>query len=537
MKQIVLVGGGGHCKVVIDAIRLSGDYQIYGIVDPGISKGEVILGVPVLGNDDILEDIFKKGVNTAFVTVGSTGDSSLRIKLYERLKDIGFILPVIVHPKTVISQNIEIQEGTFIAASVTVNAGTKIGRNTILNTSCSIDHDCVVGDHVHIAPGVILSAGIVIGDRTHVGTGTKVANYIRIGKDCMICMGEVITGNVPDRIKVRTNRKIFIIAEAGVNHNGCLETAKKLVDVAVSAGCDAVKFQSFCSEKLASGRAQKAQYQKSGECDFSQLAMLKKLELGKDAQKELYSYCENKRIMFLSSAFDLDSIELLDEMDLGILKIPSGEINNLPYLRKIGVLNKKIILSTGMSDMEEVKEAIDVLMLVGTLKENITLLHCNTDYPTAYEDVNLTAMLTMRDVLGVKVGYSDHTLGIEVAIAAVAIGADVIEKHFTLDKTMEGPDHRASLDPDELKSMVIAVRNVEKSLGRGIKRPSRSELNNKKVVRKSLVAARDVKKGEIFSENNITVKRPADGINPMRWDEIIGQIASKDFKKDEFIEL
>ena len=330
--------------------------------------------------------------------------------------------------------------------------------------------------------------------------------------------------------------RVFIIAEAGVNHNGKLELAYKLVDAAVKAGAEAVKFQTFKPEKVVSKFAEKAEYQKetTGLAE-SQLDMIKKLNLGYDAFVDLKKYCDKKGIIFLSSPFDLDSIEFLDQLGLNIFKVPSGEITNLPYLQKLGLLNKQVIMSTGMADLKEVKEALEVLISCGTDKEGITILHCNTEYPTPFDDVNLKAMLTIRDELSVRVGYSDHTPGIEVPVAAVALGAEVIEKHFTLDKNMEGPDHRASLEPDELKSMVSAIRNIEKAMGDGIKRPSPSELKNKPIARKSIVAARNIRKGEPFTEENLTVKRPGTGISPMRWDEIIEQKAERDYKADELI--
>ncbi|EDM23164.1 N-acetylneuraminate synthase [Caminibacter mediatlanticus] len=330
--------------------------------------------------------------------------------------------------------------------------------------------------------------------------------------------------------------KTFIIAEAGVNHNGSIELAKKLIDVASEAGADAIKFQTFKAKNLVSKIAKKAKYQvENTGSDESQYEMLKKLELGFDEFKELKTYCDKKGIMFLSTPFDDESIEFLDNLGLKIFKIPSGEITNLPYLRKIGKLRKKVILSTGMADLGEIEDALDVLISVGIKKKNITVLHANTEYPTPIEDVNLKAMKTIECAFGVDVGYSDHTLGIEVPIAAVAMGAKVIEKHFTLSRDLEGPDHKASLEPDELKEMIKSIRNIEKALGNGIKKPSKSEIKNIKIARKSIVAKRDIKKGEVFSEENLTVKRPGNGISPMRWDEIIGQIALKDYNKDDLI--
>ena len=337
---------------------------------------------------------------------------------------------------------------------------------------------------------------------------------------------------------MKNNKKsVFIIAEAGVNHNGSIELAKQLIDVAVDAGVDAVKFQTFKTENLVSKDAQKAKYQKEniGDGDNSQFNMLKKLELDIDTHHELISYCNSKNIMFLSTPFDHDSIELLSELGLDIFKIPSGEITNLPYLRHIGSLNKKVILSTGMADIGEIEDALDVLLNAGTLKENITVLHANTMYPTPMKDVNLKAMVTIGNTFDIDFGYSDHTLGIEVDIAAVAMGASCIEKHFTLDNNMDGPDHKASLEPDELISMVKAIRNIEFALGSSVKKPSPSEIPNIKIVRKSIVAKQDIKSGERLTQDNLAIKRPSTGINPMRWDEIVGTIATKDYKKDELI--
>ena len=330
--------------------------------------------------------------------------------------------------------------------------------------------------------------------------------------------------------------RVFIIAEAGVNHNGSIALAKRMIDAAAESGADAVKFQTFKTENLVSVRAEKAEYQKrSTDAGESQFEMIKKLELDLSAHHELMAHAGAAGITFLSTPFDHDSIEMLDRLGLDTFKIPSGEITNLPYLRHIGRLGKRVILSTGMSDIEEVCAALEILTSSGTAKENVTVLHANTEYPTPIEDVNLRAMLTMRDTLGVAVGYSDHTLGIEVDIAAAALGATVIEKHFTLDRNMEGPDHGASLEPVELKAMVEAVRNIEKALGSFEKRPSPSEYKNMAVARKSIVAATKIRSGELFTEANLAVKRPGTGISPMQWDAVLGQRAAKDYDKDELI--
>jgi N,N'-diacetyllegionaminate synthase len=329
---------------------------------------------------------------------------------------------------------------------------------------------------------------------------------------------------------------VFVIAEVGVNHNGSLALAKKLVDVAVDAGADAVKFQTFKADKLVSKVAQKAEYQKqTTSSDESQYEMIKKLELNEQAHLELIDYCNKKQIMFLSTPFDHDSIDFLNDLGMPIFKIPSGEITNLPYLRHIGRLGKEVIMSTGMADLGEVKDALDVLVQYGVPKAKLTVLHATTEYPCPIEDVNLRAMETMRAAFGVKVGYSDHTQGIEVTIAAVAMGASVIEKHFTLNREMEGPDHKASLEPDELKAMVRGIRRVSQALGDGAKKPSNSEAKNMDIARKSIVASRLIKLGETFSIDNLTIKRPGSGISPMRWDEVIGQVAQKDYQSDDLI--
>jgi len=329
---------------------------------------------------------------------------------------------------------------------------------------------------------------------------------------------------------------VFIIAEAGVNHNGSIELAYKLIDIAFQSGANAIKFQTFKAVNLALKNAEKAEYQKQNNNSHeSQYDMLTKLELDVDDHKNLIDYCNKKGIIFLSSPFDIESINLLNELNLKIFKIPSGEINNLPYLRHIGSLGKEIILSTGMSTLLEIEEALKILIDSGTLKNNITILHANTMYPTPMEDVNLKAMQTIKNKFDIEVGYSDHTLGIEVDIAAVALGATIIEKHFTLDKQLEGPDHKASLNPNELSSMVQAIRNIEKAIGSPVKNPTLSEKSNRDIVRKSIVAKIDIIKGEVFSDKNLTTKRPGVGMSPMEWDSLIGKIATQNYKADDLL--
>lgn len=333
---------------------------------------------------------------------------------------------------------------------------------------------------------------------------------------------------------------VTIIAEAGVNHNGSLEIAKKLVDKAVEAGVDIIKFQTFKAEKLVSKSAKQAEYQKKNigaKSDDSQYNMLKKLELSEQDHQELVDYCNKKGIRFWSTAFDLDSIDYLHTLNLGLWKIPSGEITNYPYIKKIAQYHEPVILSTGMCEMDDISAVMTVLCENGVDRNRITILHCNTEYPTPYEDVNLLAMQQIKEDFQVEVGYSDHTRGIEVPIAAVALGASVIEKHFTLDRNMEGPDHKASLEPDELKTMVSAIRNIEKALGSNKKTVSDSERKNIAIARKSIVAACPIKKGDLLTESNLTVKRPGTGISPMRWEEVIGTKAVKDFNEEDLIEI
>jgi len=333
-------------------------------------------------------------------------------------------------------------------------------------------------------------------------------------------------------------KRTLIIAEAGVNHNGDISIAHKLIDAAVKAGADIVKFQTFKATNLASLSAPKARYQLLlTEEKETQQKMLKNLELKEESYYELIKHCEEVNIEFLTTAFDLESLSIINKFNLRRFKIPSGEITNYPYLKEIGSLGLPIILSTGMSRLDEIKDAINVLAESGHNKDELTILHCTTEYPAPIEEVNLNSMLTILNTFGTDIGYSDHTKGIEVAIAAVALGANVIEKHITLDNKMSGPDHQASLEPDLFKEMVKCIRNIEIALGDGIKKPAKSEIKNLGIVRKSLVAKKYIKKGEVFTEDNLTTKRPGTGINPMQWNKVIGTLSSNDFSPDEVIYL
>ena len=330
--------------------------------------------------------------------------------------------------------------------------------------------------------------------------------------------------------------QVLIIAEAGVNHNGDLKIAKELVKTAAVSGADLVKFQTFTASAVVTKGAQKADYQeKTTIPSESQHEMIRKLELSREMHVELISYCKQCEIGFFSTGFDTQSVNMLVELGQQRFKIPSGEITNLPYLRHIGEMGKPVIMSTGMATLDEVRVAMDILLEAGVAKDDITILHCNTEYPTPMEDVNLRAMLAIQDEFGVKVGYSDHTKGIEIPVAAVALGATVIEKHFTLDRNYPGPDHAASLEPDELKAMISAIRNIERAMGDGIKKPSPSEAKNLPIARRSIVAATTIRKGEYFTEDNLAVKRPGTGISPMEWDRVVGGVADRKYLKDDLI--
>jgi N,N'-diacetyllegionaminate synthase len=331
--------------------------------------------------------------------------------------------------------------------------------------------------------------------------------------------------------------RTLIIAEAGVNHNGDLAVARRLVDAAADAGADLVKFQTFRAERLATATADKADYQKAGSGPpESQLEMLRRLELSEDAHRNLLAYCQSRGIGFFSTGFDTECVDMLVGLGQRLFKIPSGEVTNLPYLRHVGGLGGDVILSTGMATLSDIEAALLVLERSGTPRERVTVLHCTTEYPTAAHDVNLRAMQSMRDAFGVRVGYSDHTQGIEISIAAVALGATVIEKHFTLDRRLPGPDHQASLEPGELASMVRCIRHVEVALGDGVKRPTAGEERNRAVARKSIVASRPIAAGEVFSNDNLTAKRPGSGVSPMRWDEVVGRRATRAYAADDLVD-
>jgi N,N'-diacetyllegionaminate synthase len=526
MESIVLIGFGGHAKSVADCIEKRGLYSIAGYTDEKIC---VACKYPYLGTDDELEAIFDRGVRNAAVCVGYLGKGEVRKKIYCRLKEIGYKLPVIADESAVVSESAVIGEGTFIGKDAVINADAKIGKMAIINTKALVEHECVVGDFAHVAVAAVLCGQAKVGTAAFVGANATLLQCMSVGDGAVVPAGMTVR-------RGKRMKRVCIIAEAGVNHNGDFGLAKKMVDAAHEAGADYIKFQTFVPEKLVSKYAGKAEYQKETTgADESQLQMLKKLALSDDEYAGLNEYCRKVGIGFISTPFDDDSIDLLSGFDMDFWKIPSGEVTNLPYLEKIAATHKPIVLSTGMCSLDEVRAAVEALSRNGAGK--ITLLHCTTQYPAPYEDVNLNVMETLRMEFGVEVGYSDHTKGICVPVAAAAMGACVIEKHFTLDKKLEGPDHKASLEPDELKEMVEAIRCVEKAMGTGEKKVTASEAGNRAVARKSITAAVDIKKGEILTEENITTKRPGTGISPMKWHEVLGTRAVRDFEADEMIEV
>ncbi len=545
-QKIILIGGGGHCKSVIDAIEAGGIYSIKGILDVPRNLGKPLLGYSITGTDEDIENLAAKGY-CFVITMGQIKNSGLRQRTYERLKACNAAMATIIAPTAYISKHASIGEGTVVLHHVTVNAGASIGCNNIINTGSNIEHDVHTGDHCHIATHAVLNGDCHVDNGVFVGSNSVLAQGVTIVADVVIGAGAVIYKNIEEP-GVYAGNPVKKYPDAANNYHSrsrCepqrkLENAFRLVDAASEAGVDYVKFQTFKAEHLVAKSAKKAEYQISntGNATESQLQMLKKLELSHEDHEQLIAYCKQKNIHFFSTAFDLESLEYLAELGLEFVKIPSGEITNLPYLRKAAKLFKKVIVSTGMATMSEIRDAVATFTSEGVAAANITILHCNTEYPTPMKDVNLKAMLHIQQEMGTAIGYSDHTLGIEVPIAAVALGATVIEKHFTLDQDMEGPDHKASLEPEALKAMVEAIRNVEAALsGSGYKEPSASEMKNTHIARKSIVAKTDIKKGERFSEENITTKRPGTGISPMRWDEVIGQVAEQDYNSDDLIVL
>jgi N,N'-diacetyllegionaminate synthase len=437
--------------------------------------------------------------------------------------------------------NTVVRKAIVVIHIALVSSATAIGNNCIMNFKILVEYDGDVEEQKHIAAGATINVGSSLGESSFIEIGSKDHESINLVMLRAIVMGVTVRhDNISNYTVFRRLISMFnrtlIIAEAGVNHNGDLKLAKQLIDVAAQAGADYVKFQTFNAERIVTKTADKAEYQnQSSDSSESQFEMLKRLELSKEMHLELIEHCDLRTIKFLSTGFDIQSVDLLVGLGLNLIKIPSGEITNLPFLRYLGSLGLPVILSSGMSTMKEIDDALLIFEQTGLPRDKIIVLHCTTEYPTPMDEVNLRAMNSIRKKLGVAVGYSDHTLGIEVSVAAVALGASVIEKHFTIDRSLPGPDHKASLEPVELGAMVEAIRNVEVALGSDVKEPTNSEIKNIQVVRKSILAGRKIEIGEILSASNLVVKRPGDGISPMQWDRLVGQIACREYLPDEKI--
>lgn len=540
MMDIVLLGAGGHATSCIDVIESDGRFRIVGLVGTDKDLHQRVCGYEVIATDDDLQALSAE-YRHALVTVGQVKSAESRRRLYAKARAAGFELPVIVSPHAHVSPHARIGEGSIVMYGAMLNADAQVGVNCIINSHALVEHGAQVGDHCHISTCVILNGDVRVGAGSFVGSGTLTRQGVSIGSGCVVGMGSVVRCDLPDGVthwSSDARSGVLVIAEVGVNHNGNLDIARRLIDVAADSGADIVKFQTFKADRLATKDASKADYQvKTTDAAESQHEMLRRLELSPTMHDELIAHAARRGIEFMSTPFDEESVDLLAGKGLRRFKVPSGEITNLPYLRRIAQVAGEVIISTGMATLEEIGAAIAVFEAGGVPRSRITILHCTTDYPAHMQDVNLRAMQTIAIEFGVQVGYSDHTQGIEVPIAAVALGARIIEKHFTLDQNLPGPDHKASLTPEQLSAMVAALRNIELTLGDGVKRPSPNEARNLPIVRKSLVAIQPIKAGESFSIQNIGAKRPGTGISPMRLDEVVGKPAPRDFDPDELIEL
>ena len=537
-KQLLLIGGGGHCRSCIDVIRSTKQYDIVGILDIAEKVGETVDGVPVVGTDEDLNR-FLANVDECLITVGQIGNGQLRKHLYQQVeKEKGQFATIIASSATV-AETAEIGLGTIVMHHAIVNAGAYLGTNTIVNTLALIEHDAYIGAYSHVSTRATVNGNAHIDEHCFIGSHAVIFNQCSVGESSVVGGGQVVRHDLPKGSKpnniINQNLKVFVIAEAGVNHNGDIKLAKQMVEVAANSGADAVKFQTFRAEELSTAYAEKADYQKKCNSEHeSQQEMLKALELPEPVYPDLVAYCDQKGIEFMSTAFDTQSMDFLVKLGIKRIKIPSGELTNVPLLRHCAKQDLPIILSTGMASLAEVVEAKAVLLDAGVKAADLSILHCNTAYPTPFCDANLACIQTLSK-LGCAVGYSDHTLGDEAIIASIALGAGIVEKHFTLDRTMKGPDQATSLEPDELLVMVNRIRNIEMAFGNGVKEPTESELSNIMIGRKSIVAKRNIEVGEVLNDSNITTKRPATGISAADWDKVIGTKSIRSYKLDDQI--
>lgn len=545
MKNLIICGAGGFAKSIIDSLPAH-QYNIVGFIDeyryPAVKEH---MGYPIMGNSlDVLTNPEKYSY---FICIG---DNEARKKYFEELRSKKLEIISIIDKTALVSSKARIGEGCFIGKLAVVNSMAKLGDNTVLNTRSLVEHGCILGNHVNISTNTVLNGDVHIGDGTFVGSCAVVNGQLEIGEWTTIGSGSVVVKNIGSHVTAAGipahvikgeshSPKTYIIAEIGCNHNGDYSLAEKMVRAAKECGVDAVKFQTFHADKLISKYAPKAEYQKvtTGEAD-SQLEMTRRLELPQDDYLKLKVLAESLGLDVFSTPFDMDSIDFLAEHGQKVWKIPSGEVNNLPYLEKIAAIpreGKHIILSTGMATVEEIHQALCILE---DSADCITLLHCNTEYPTPDGDVNVSAIGDLQSHFpDVELGLSDHSVGDVAAVMAIGYGAKYIEKHFTLDKDMPGPDHKASATPEELKQLVHNVRRAEAMLGSGRKHVTESERRNMVVARRSIVAAKKIKAGDIFSEENISCKRPGNGVSPMRWHDIMGKCAKHDYAEDELISM
>lgn len=562
---IIIFGTGGaskeayYCIKQINQSHLTLVFDVLGFVECNDDQvGQTVFDhQKIVTSDKDIHNFIKKYEKIAIAI--PVGNPKVKSNIFEKVKNFSnVIFPNIIHPSVIYDKDTShIGQGNIILAGSILACDLNMESFNLINRSCTTGHDCCIGNFNTINPMATISGNVNIGNGCLIGAGSTILQELQIADNVTIGAGAVLTKNaetgqilvgVPakpikgESVMQDKNcskpriEKTYIIAEAGVNHNGSLSLAKQLAEVAKKAGADAVKYQTFIAENCISVFAPKADYQLENTTKSeSQLEMVKQFELSFSQFKELKDYCALIGIQFISTPFDMESIKFLNDLGMPFWKIPSGEITNVPYLMEIAKTRKSIILSTGMSQLNEIDLAINILKKNGA--GEITLLHCNTEYPTPFEDANLSAINALKKAFSCNVGYSDHTIGIEAPIAAVAMGANIIEKHFTLDKNMEGPDHKASLEPNELREMIRSIRNIEMAIGDGAKKPSQSEKKNINIARKSIVARVAISKGETFTEKNLTTKRPGQGISPIKWFDVIGLVAKRDFNEDELIEL
>ncbi len=539
-SKLLLIGGGGHCRSCIDVVRSTGCYDIVGILDVADNIGSRVGGVEIIGSDSDLGSYINQA-DECLITVGQVGHGELRKKLFQSVRTHGGRLATIVSPSANVAESTTLGEGTIVMHNAVVNTGAKVAENVILNSMSLVEHDASIGAHSHISTRATINGGASIGEECFIGSHAIVFNQCDIGHSSVVSAAQVVRRNIPKKSILKGAASIqaspvFVIAEAGVNHNGDQNLAMQMIEVAATSGADAVKFQTFRSEDISTDYAEKAEYQKANTArSESQKDMLKALELPEDNYAELVKHCAINNIEFMSTAFDIRSMNFLLELGIQRIKIPSGELTNVPFLRHCAKQKLPIILSTGMATFDEIVQAKSVLLDAGLDISQLSILHCNTAYPTPFEDANLSCITTLSK-LSAEVGYSDHTLGDEAIIASIALGARIVEKHFTLDRNLPGPDQSTSLEPEELNSMVSRIRHIEQAMGDGIKAPSQSEIANIAIARKSIVASEFIKKGEVLSEQNLTTKRPGNGMSASLWDQVIGQVAPRDYVADEQID-